>query len=143
MMFVRDLFSDRRSCRVLEKFGGLRWVPLKPEFIEYPNAQILMIGEAQDRLGKAATAEGNKAAHEEEPGEELEKLGHENEQRVEALQGKILDQSFPVPAPFNQDFLQVIRLSITTWGCMRSSFPRCRRIGINDGDFALIFSWAP
>lgn len=72
---------------VLEKFGGLRWVPLKPEFIEYPNAQILMIGEAQDHLGKAATAEGNKQANEEEPGQELEKLEHENEQRVEALQG--------------------------------------------------------
>ncbi|KAJ5111264.1 hypothetical protein N7532_001799 [Penicillium argentinense] len=72
---------------VREKFGDLRWVPLEPEFIEYPNAQFLMIGEAQDTLGKAATAEGAKKAHEEEPGEELEKLERENEERVEALQG--------------------------------------------------------
>lgn len=63
-------------------------MPLEPEFIEYPNAQFLMIGEAQDTLGKAATAEGDKQPHEEEPGQELEQLERENEQRVEALQGK-------------------------------------------------------
>lgn len=72
-----------------EKFGDLRWVPLEPEFIEYPNAQFLMIGEAENSLGKAATAEGNKEPHEQEPGQELENLEKENEQRVEALQGKI------------------------------------------------------
>ena len=47
-----------------------------------------MIGEAQNTLGKAAKAEENKKPHEEEPGEELEKLEQENEERVEALQGK-------------------------------------------------------
>jgi hypothetical protein len=74
---------------VRDKFGDLRWIPLEPEFIEYPNAQFLMIGEAQDTLGKAATAEeGAKQPHEEEPGQELERLERENEQRVEALQGK-------------------------------------------------------
>lgn len=75
---------------VRDKFGDLRWVPLEPEFIEYPNAQFLMIGEAQDTLGKAATAEGAKLPHEEEPGQELEQMERENERRVEALQG---DQS--------------------------------------------------
>ncbi|KAJ5768449.1 hypothetical protein N7533_001032 [Penicillium manginii] len=73
---------------VRDKFGDLRWIPLEPEFIDYPNAQFLMIGEAQDTLGKAATAEeGAKQPHEEEPGQELERLERENEQRVEALQG--------------------------------------------------------
>jgi hypothetical protein len=62
-------------------------VPLQPEFIEYPNAQFLMIGEAQDSLGKAASAQGGKQAHEIEPGEELEKMEHENEGRVHALEG--------------------------------------------------------
>lgn len=47
-----------------------------------------MIGEAQDELGKAAKAEpGGKQPHEEEPGEELEKLEHENEERIESLAG--------------------------------------------------------
>ena len=63
-------------------------MPLEPELIEYPNAQFLMIGEAQGSLGKAATAEGNKESHEQEPGQELENLEKENEHRVEALQGK-------------------------------------------------------
>ncbi|KAJ5459998.1 uncharacterized protein N7458_001550 [Penicillium daleae] len=72
---------------VLERFDDLRWVPLQPEFIEYPNAQFLMIGEAQDSLGKAATAEGRKQSHETEPGEELEKMEHENEDRIHALEG--------------------------------------------------------
>ena len=75
---------------VREKFGDYRWVPLQPEFIDYPNAQFLMIGEATDDLGKAATAEeGDKQANEAQPGEELEKLEQENEERIEALRGKL------------------------------------------------------
>jgi hypothetical protein len=75
--------------RVLEKFGDLRWVPLQPEFLDYPNSQFLMIGEAQNDLGKAATAQDEKLSHEEEPGQELEKLEHENEDRIDALQGML------------------------------------------------------
>jgi hypothetical protein len=62
-------------------------VPLQPEFLDYPNAQFLMIGEGQNDLGKAATAQGEKLPHEEEPGQELEKLEDENEHRIDALQG--------------------------------------------------------
>ncbi|KAJ5918076.1 hypothetical protein N7454_010451 [Penicillium verhagenii] len=72
---------------LLEKFGDLRWVPLEPEFINYPNAQILMIGGEMDRWGKAATAEGHKQAGEPEPGQEIEKLAEENEHRIEHLRG--------------------------------------------------------
>lgn len=73
---------------VRDKFQDYRWVPLTPEFIDYPNAQFLMIGEATGDLGKAATAEPNgKRAEEEQPGEELEKLEDENEERVESLKG--------------------------------------------------------
>ena len=76
-------------CSVQQKFGDYRWVPLEPEFIDYPNAQFLMIGEATDELGTAATAEPDKKeAHEEQPGEELEKLEHENEERIESLKGQ-------------------------------------------------------
>lgn len=49
-----------------------------------------MIGEAQNNLGKAATSQGEKLPHEEEPGEELEKLEGENEDRINALQGTFL-----------------------------------------------------
>ena len=84
-----DRCSDSLSS-VLAKFGDLRWVPLEPEFIEYPNSQFLMIGEAQGQLGKAATSEGRKQEHEEEPGQEIEKLEQENADRVDALEGKPL-----------------------------------------------------
>ena len=74
-----------------EKFHDLRWVPTEPKFINYPNAQFLMIGEAHDSLGKAATAEpGDKEADEEQPGEELEKLERGNEERIEALDGMVV-----------------------------------------------------
>lgn len=74
-----------------EKFHDLRWVPTEPEFIDYPNAQFLMIGEAHDQLGKAATAEADgKEPNQEQPGEELEKLEHGNEERIEALEGMVL-----------------------------------------------------
>jgi len=83
-MMMTDLMA-----RIHEKFADYRWVPLEPVFINYPNAQFLMIGEAQDELGKAAIAEpGGKKENQEQPGEELEKLEHENEERIEALQGK-------------------------------------------------------
>jgi hypothetical protein len=49
-----------------------------------------MIGAAQNNLGKAATSQGEKLPHEEEPGEELEKLEGENEDRINALQGMCL-----------------------------------------------------
>jgi hypothetical protein len=65
-------------------------VPLQPEFLDYPNSQFLMIGEAQNHLGKAASSEGGKQPHEEEPGQELEKLEDENEHRVDALHGMLL-----------------------------------------------------
>lgn len=81
--------TDSIRLRVREKFSDYRWVPLEPDLIDYPNAQILIIGAAHGDLGKAATVESDsKQAHEEQPGEELEKLEHENEERVEALQGQ-------------------------------------------------------
>ena len=74
---------------VREKFGDYRWVPVQPEFIDYPNAQFLMVGEATDDLGKAGTAEeGDKQANEEQPSDELEKLEQENEERIEGLRGE-------------------------------------------------------
>ncbi|CAG8922151.1 unnamed protein product [Penicillium salamii] len=72
---------------VLKKFGDLRWVPLEPELLEYPNSQFLMIGEAQNDLGKAASSQGEKLPHEEEPGQELERLEDENEHRINTLSG--------------------------------------------------------
>ena len=49
-----------------------------------------MIGEAQNDLGKAAFAMGGKQHHEEEPGQELEKLSDEDQHRVDSLKGMLL-----------------------------------------------------
>ncbi|KAA8645993.1 hypothetical protein EYZ11_004003 [Aspergillus tanneri] len=71
-----------------KRFDDYRWIPLQPEFIDYPNAQFLMIGETGETLGKAATADSDeKQPGEASPGEELETFGHENEERVESLRG--------------------------------------------------------
>ncbi|RMJ25109.1 hypothetical protein PHISP_04008 [Aspergillus sp. HF37] len=73
---------------VKEQFADLRWVPTKPELIDYPNAQFLMIGSSQDDLGRAASAEPReKKPEEEQPKQELEQMEAENESRVDALKG--------------------------------------------------------
>lgn len=54
-----------------------------------------MIGEGQDEFKKAASAEPDgKQAHEEQPGEEVEKLEEENEERIEALGGKSFVENY-------------------------------------------------
>ncbi|KAL4740062.1 hypothetical protein BDV11DRAFT_104225 [Aspergillus similis] len=73
---------------ILEKFGDLRWIPARPELLDYSNAQFLMVGSAAGDLGKAATAEGDKRPEEEQPEEELSKMEEENEERVESLGGE-------------------------------------------------------
>lgn len=86
----QEYAADLSSPRVQKKFGDLRWVPVQPEFLDYPNSQFLMIGEAQNDLGKAASSQGEKLPHEDEPGQELEKLEDENKHRIDALSGRSL-----------------------------------------------------
>ncbi|PGH11717.1 hypothetical protein AJ79_04740 [Helicocarpus griseus UAMH5409] len=59
--------------KVREEFGDLRWAPLRPEFIDTPNAQFLLIGGTHHEMGT------------EEAGEEVETLEHENEVRADPL----------------------------------------------------------
>jgi hypothetical protein len=80
--------SPEYPPHILEKFHDLRWIPTEPELLDYPNAQFLIIGAAQDELGKAAVAKnGSKDDDQEQPGEELEKFEDENEERVKSLKG--------------------------------------------------------
>lgn len=72
----------------MDDFRDLRWAPLKPKFIDYPNAQFMMLGEAQGHLGKGDKTE-EKAPEQEDAGEELEHLEGEDEIRAEALNGKL------------------------------------------------------
>ena len=87
----------KRVCRIIDEFHGRGWMPLEPKLLNYENTQFLIIGHKDHALEKAAEPqdeEDQKAdkedqkADKETPMEELEKLEHEDEIRVEHLRGK-------------------------------------------------------
>jgi hypothetical protein len=63
----------------------LAWVEVKPKYLDYEYCQILLIGEKME-AGVEPTTKDQK--HDKEtPQEEIEKLEHEDELRVEHLHG--------------------------------------------------------
>ncbi|KID83803.1 BTB domain transcription factor [Metarhizium guizhouense ARSEF 977] len=65
---------------VLDKFGDLRWVGAQPEFMDYPRAQILLIGH------KTGLGEGDKKAElGEDPVETLSRLEKDDLDRMQHL----------------------------------------------------------
>lgn len=65
---------------VQDKFRGLRWAPLEPEFLNYEGTQFLVIGEGVDGdYGNAVDElkKDQKDETKEKPEEELEKLEQE------------------------------------------------------------------
>ncbi|KAL5435908.1 hypothetical protein PMIN06_004690 [Paraphaeosphaeria minitans] len=68
-----------------EEFRGLAWSEVKPKYLDYPNTQILLIGEHTDKAVQATTKDQKHGK--DTPKEELEKLEHEDELRVEHLHG--------------------------------------------------------
>lgn len=82
--FFFQLINDRTS--IIEEFRGLAWSEVKPKHLDYANTQILLIGEHTD---KAVEATKKDQKHDKDsPKEELEKLEHEDELRVEHLNGE-------------------------------------------------------
>lgn len=70
-------------------------MPLQPRILDYPNAQLLLIGSNDDDDGNLAKATEPQKVDEEDkeketPLEELEKLEEEDEHRAEALKGMSL-----------------------------------------------------
>jgi hypothetical protein len=73
--------------RIIDEFRGLAWSEVKPKYIDYEYCQILLIGEHLEK-GVEPTTKDQK--HDKEtPQEELEKLEHEDELRVEHLHGAL------------------------------------------------------
>ena len=72
--------------RIADAFGSLRWRPSQPEHFNYPNSQILLIGESSG-LDKATQPDDSDKgkADVEEPIEEMEKLEDEDTHRMERL----------------------------------------------------------
>jgi hypothetical protein len=100
---------------------------LTPEFINYQNAQFLMVGEATDDLGKAATAEPDgKRSEEKQPGEELEQLEDENKERVDSLKGKAHRCQTGVVINIRQGMMLYMKI----WDWMHKSTLKCPRPGM-------------
>ena len=61
---------------------------MQPKHLDYSSAQCLIIGEGIGELGKATEQQPGDEKHDKDtPLEEMEKLEHENEIRVEHLKG--------------------------------------------------------
>ena len=79
------------GCRILDEFRSLRWMPLQPKLLDYENTQFLVIGSGVEDLSKATDQQAKDEKHEKDtPLEEMEKLEHEDELRVEHLKGRLL-----------------------------------------------------
>ena len=63
-------------------------MPLEPKLLDYVNTQFLVIGNSDNDLTKATEQQAVDAKHDKDtPLEEMEKLEHEDELRVEHLKG--------------------------------------------------------
>ena len=72
----------------MDEFRNLRWMPAQPKHLDFPNAQLLIIGESSG-LDKATEAMPKDTKKDKEtPLEEMEKLEGEDAIRVKDLKGK-------------------------------------------------------
>ncbi|KAH8174962.1 BTB domain transcription factor [Sarocladium implicatum] len=69
--------------KIMEEFRALRWMPSKPEHLDYPNAQVLLIGESSG-IDKAVEPQEKDS---QKPEELLEKLEEEDLERMKHLAG--------------------------------------------------------
>jgi hypothetical protein len=74
------------SEKIMSDFRDLRWMPLKPEILDYANAQVLLIGEDVNKALEGLPRDERDGK--EEPKEEMEKLEGEDEVRVKHLKGE-------------------------------------------------------
>jgi len=73
----------------IEEFQGRGWMAVAPKHLDYANAQMLLIGEDFENSGNLeATQKDAKDEEKETPAEELEKLEHEDDLRVEHMKGE-------------------------------------------------------
>lgn len=72
----------------IDEFRGRGWMPVAPKHLDYPNAQLLLIGEDFES-SKNLEAKPNDEQDDKKrsPEEELQKLEDEDEHRVDSLKG--------------------------------------------------------
>ena len=86
-------------------------MPLQPRFLDYANAQILLIGHHENALEKATDQEQNgEDGSKDKPLEEMEKLEDEDRIRIDHLKGCSAPLLLPSPSrpppPQNPNFLE-------------------------------------
>lgn len=77
----------------MDEFRTLRWLPSRPEHLDYVNAQILLIGESSGLKKALQLQKDDEMEGKEEPKEVLEHLEEEDLNRMRNLPG---DQSASV-----------------------------------------------
>ncbi|UPX09753.1 Uroporphyrinogen-III synthase [Ascochyta rabiei] len=73
------------SKEIIEEFRGLAWTEVKPKYLDHEYCQILLIGENMDKA--VEPTKKNEKHDKETPKEEIERLEHEDELRVQHLKG--------------------------------------------------------
>ncbi|KAI9884928.1 MAG: hypothetical protein M1823_003275 [Watsoniomyces obsoletus] len=74
---------------IMDEFRNRGWMPLQAKVLDYEHAQILLIGEDSGELHKAVEpSEKDKKHDKETPLEEMEKLEHEDDIRIQHLKGE-------------------------------------------------------
>lgn len=73
---------------IIDEFRDLRWMPLKPELLDYQHTQFLLIGESKGIDNALEQLPRDEKKGLEAPKEEMEKLEGEDELRVKHLKGR-------------------------------------------------------
>ena len=101
------------ASRVIAEFRGLRWMPLQPRHLDYPNAQFLIIGESRGLDHATKALDSDQKHSRETPLEEMEKLEGEDEIRVKHLKGKRTHQIIVVGRMLTEEQVMILSLLIS------------------------------
>ncbi|GKT47511.1 uncharacterized protein ColSpa_07692 [Colletotrichum spaethianum] len=73
--------------KIKEQFRDLRWMPTKPEHLDYVNSQVLMIGESSGIEKAVEPKKKDVKAGKDDPEEVLQEMEDEDTKRMEHLSG--------------------------------------------------------
>ena len=97
----------------MEEFRGLRWMPLQPKHLDYPNAQLLIIGESHGLDHATEAMDRDQKQGKETPLEEMEKLEGEDEIRVKHLKGERTHQTIVLDRMLTEEQMMMLSSPIS------------------------------
>lgn len=95
---------------MLDDFRGLRWKPLEPRYLDYPNTQFLVIGESYDSAVEQRPKDERE--HNALASSEIEKLEGEDEIRVKHLKGRSNHLDSSIRTDNIQETTQYLQISV-------------------------------